>query len=65
VSEPFILGRSFLFDAGVVLDFKSRTVTFSEFLEIPLQKFVNKNALVRVKNSVCVPPNSEAILRPH
>jgi hypothetical protein len=59
--EVIILGWSLLYDAEAVLDFKNETVTFSDFLEIPLHKFVNKDTLVRVKNFVRVPPNSKVI----
>ena len=62
LSEQFLLGRSFLSQAGANLNFKEGIVTFSDVLDVPLQKHVNKDTLIRAKQSVCIPANSEAIL---
>jgi hypothetical protein len=62
LSEQFLLGHSFLSQAGANLNFKEGIVTFSNVLDVPLQKHVNKETLIRAKQPVCIPANSEAIL---
>jgi hypothetical protein len=61
LTENCILGRQFLHEASAILNFKNGTVTFSDFLEIPLQGRVHNSAFVRACDAICIPPKTEAV----
>jgi len=42
LSEDLLLGPSFLGDASAIIDFKNQTVSFSEVIQVPLHKKINK-----------------------
>jgi hypothetical protein len=62
LSESLLLGRSFLSDSSAVLDFRNRTITFSDFLQLPLQCKLNNENFARAKEALCIKPNTEVIL---
>jgi transposase InsO family protein len=61
LTENCILGRQFLHGASAVLNFKDGTVTFSDFLEIPLQGRVHSSAFIRACDAICITPKTEAV----
>jgi hypothetical protein len=61
LTENCILGRQFLHEASAILNFKNGTVTFSDFLEVPLQGLVHNSAFIRACDAICIPPETEAI----
>jgi hypothetical protein len=63
LNEDLILGRSFLSDASAIVDFKNRTVSFSDVIQVPLHNGVDKTAIARATESVFVPPNSEIVFQ--
>jgi hypothetical protein len=61
LTESVILGRTFLADASAVIDFKNRTITVSDTVQIPLLNKISRDNFVRAKEPVCIEPNSEVI----
>jgi hypothetical protein len=61
LTENCILGRQFLAEASAVLNFRDGTVTFSDFLEIPLQGRVHSSAFIRACDAICISPKTEAV----
>ena len=62
LTEQAILGRSFLDDASAIIDFRNKTVTISDVLQVPLQHKIHRDQFVRAKESVCIQPNAEVLL---
>jgi hypothetical protein len=61
LTESVILGRTFLADASALIDFKNRTITVSDTVQIPLLNKISRDNFVRAKEPVCIEPNSEVI----
>jgi hypothetical protein len=61
LTESVILGRTFLADASAVIDFKNRTITVSDTVQLPLLHKISRNNFVRAKESMCIQPNTEVI----
>jgi hypothetical protein len=61
LTESVILGRTFLADASAIIDFRSRTITISDTLQLPLQHKIHRENFVRAIDSVCIQPNAEVM----
>ena len=61
LSEQIILGRTFLDDSFAVIDFRNKTITISDSIELPLQYNISRDNFVRAIDSVCIEPNAEVI----
>jgi hypothetical protein len=61
LTESVILGRTFLADASAVIDFKNKTITVSDTVQLPLLNKISRDNFVRAKEPVCIEPNSEVI----
>jgi gag-polyprotein putative aspartyl protease len=59
--EQLLLGRSFLSDAGAIINFRTQTILFSETLNVGLHHSKTKSNFVRAQEQICVPPKSEVI----
>ena len=62
LSEPLLLGRSFLTDSSAVIDFRHQTITLSDVLQLPLHCKINKDNFARANQSFCIQPKTEIIL---
>ena len=61
LNEQAILGRAFLDDSSAVIDFRNKTITISDIIELPLQHKISRDNFVRAINSFCIKPNDEVI----
>jgi hypothetical protein len=59
--EQLLLGRSFLSDAGAIINFRNQTISFNDTLHVELHHSKSKSSFVRAKEQICVPPNSEIV----
>jgi len=59
--EQLLLGRVFLSEAGAIINFRTRTISFNDTLNVELHYSNDKSTFVRAKEQICVPPNSEVI----
>jgi hypothetical protein len=62
LSEPLILGRSFLTDSSAVIDFRNQTITLSDVIQLSLHHKISKDDFVRGNDAFCIKAKTEMIL---